>query len=68
VSDLESIVRPSQTLDFAPAKTYYQPGQASVPNTMLRIGRYGQGKTFSGSGSYTSSHYMTQYVNEKSDI
>jgi hypothetical protein len=64
-NDLEAIVRPSQTLDYAPAKMYYMPGQSGVPNTLLQFGRGGQGKTFSGSGSASSSSYMTQYVNEK---
>lgn len=64
-NDLETIVRPSQTGDYAPAKIYFVPGQIGVPNTHLRIGRSGQGKMFSGSYSLTTSYYMTQYVNEK---
>lgn len=64
-NDLEVIVRPSQTLDYAPAKVYYTPGQVGTPNTHLMIGRGGSGKTLSGSYSANSSNYMTQYVNEK---
>jgi len=65
-NDLEQIVRPSETLDYAPAKVYFQPGQIGVPNTKLQIGRNsGSGKTFSGSGNASASYYMTQYVNEK---
>lgn len=64
-SDLEVVVRPAQELDYAPARAYFQPGRAGVPNTLLQIGRSGSGKTFSGSGNATSTSYMTQYVNEK---
>ena len=64
-NDVESIVRPSETGDYAPAKVYFVPGQIGVPNTHLRIGRSGQGKMFTGSYSINSSSYMTQYVNEK---
>jgi hypothetical protein len=64
-NDLEAIVRPSQTLDYAPAKVFYTPGQIGTPNTHLMIGRGGSGKVFSGSYNANSSSYMTQYVNEK---
>lgn len=64
-NDLEAIVRPSETTDYAPGKVYHTPGQIGVPNTVLQIGRGGKGKTFSGSGSYNATFYMTQYVNEK---
>ncbi len=65
-NDLETIVRPSQSLDYAPARTYYAPGQIGVPNVILRFGRgSGQGKTLQGSFSAQSSSYMTQYVSEK---
>ena len=66
-NDLESIVRPNQTLDYAPAKTYYNPGQVGVPNTRLQIGRGGSGKVFNGSYNATTSYYMDQYVNEQKD-
>ena len=66
MSDLEAVVRPSQSQDYAPARTYYQPGQIGVPNVILRFGRgSGQGKTLQGSFSSQTSSYMTQYVNEK---
>lgn len=64
-NDLETIVRPSQTGDFAPAKVYYVPGQIGVPNTRLQIGRSGSGKVLNGSYNANASHYMTQYANEK---
>lgn len=64
-NDLESIVRPSQTLDYAPAKVYYTPGQVGVPNTRLQFGRNGSGKTFNGSYSYSASFYMTKYASER---
>jgi hypothetical protein len=66
-SELESIVRPSQLLDYAPAKTSYSPGQVGVANTRLQIGRGGSGKVLNGSYSATTSYYMTQYVNEQKD-
>jgi hypothetical protein len=67
-NDLETIVRSSQTLDYAPARTYYTPGQVGVPNSRLAFGRDGQGKTFSGSFSYNASFYVTQYNNEKTKL
>lgn len=66
-NELESIVRPSQALDYAPAKTFYNPGQVGVPNTRLQIGRGGSGKVLNGSFSATTSYYMTEYVNEQKD-
>ncbi len=67
-NDLEVIVRPSQSLDYAPAKVYYTPGQIGVPNTVLRYGRRGGSvKSLSGSVSLGETHYMTQYANEKED-
>lgn len=66
-NDLETVVRPSQTLDYAPAKVYYSAGQIGVPNITLRFGRgSGQGKIMPGSFSANSSNYCTQYVNEQS--
>jgi hypothetical protein len=64
-NDLEVIVRPSETLDYAPAQVYYNPGQVGVPNTRLQIGRDGSGKTLTGSFTANQSNYMTQYANEK---
>lgn len=64
-NDLESIVRPSETIDYAPAKVYYNPGQVGVPNTILQIGRGGSGKVANGSLSVNMSFYCKQYVNEK---
>lgn len=66
-SDLEVIVRPSQSLDYAPAKTFFNPGQVGVANTRLQIGRGGSGKMLQGSFSATTSYYMTEYVNEQKD-
>ncbi len=64
---LESIVRPFQTPESAPARPYYQAGKAAPANVILQFGRGGGGKTFNGSFSWNASYYMTQYVNEKSD-
>jgi hypothetical protein len=67
-NDLEVIVRPSQTLDYAPAKVYYQPGQIGVPNTVLRIGRRGGSvKSLNGSLSASATYYMANYASEKED-
>lgn len=64
-NDLETIVRPSETLDYAPARVYYSPGQVGVPNKILQIGRGGGGKVLNGSYSANQTFYMKQYVNEK---
>lgn len=64
-NDLEVIVRPSQSLDYAPGKVFYNPGQIGVANTHLMIGRGGGGKVLNGSFTANDSHYMTQYVSEK---
>jgi hypothetical protein len=64
-NELESVVRPAQTLDYSPARPYYNPGQVGVSNTRLQIGRGGSGKVLSGSYSATTSYYMTEYSNEK---
>ncbi len=65
-NDLETIVRPSQTLDYAPAKVFFVPGQIGTPNTRLKIGiTAGRGKIMQGSVTANSTTYMTQYVNEK---
>lgn len=67
-NDLEIIVRPSQTLDYTPAKAYYAPGQVGVPNTVLRIGRRGGSvKSLNGSISATATYYMSNYASEKED-
>ena len=67
-NDLEAIVRPSQTLDYAPAKVYFVPGQIGVANTRLRLGiTSGKGKVMKGSFTANSTTYMTQYVNEKEE-
>lgn len=65
MSELERIIRPFQTNENSPARPYYNAGQIGVPNVQLRIGRSGQGKTFSGSMSATQTNYMTKYENEK---
>jgi hypothetical protein len=64
---IESIVRPFQTPDVAPAKPYYRAGNAAPPNVILQFGRGGGGRTFNGSATSSASYYMTQYVNEKSE-
>jgi hypothetical protein len=63
--DLESIVRPFQTKEVTPAQTYYAPGQAGVPNVILRIGRGGSGKVLTGSYSYSASFYCDGSETEK---
>ena len=67
-NDLETLVRPNASLNYAPAKVFYIPGQIGTANTKLQWGRGGGGKTFSGSASYSASFYMTQYTNEKSNV
>lgn len=62
---LESIVRPFQTPDIAPARPFFIAGRGAPPNVILQFGRGGGGKVFNGSFSYSASFYMTQYVNEK---
>lgn len=64
---IESIVRPFQSPDVAPPRPYYVAGKAGVPNVILQFGRGGGGRILNGSGSFSASFYMTQYVNEKSD-
>ena len=64
---IESIVRPFQTPDVAPARPFFTAGKAAPPNVILQLGRSGGGRTFNGSESYSASFYMTQYVNEKRD-
>lgn len=67
-NEIEAIVRPSQTQDYAPARVFYNPGQIGVPNTHLQIGRSGSGKVLNGSYSARATHYMTQYANEKESV
>ncbi|UWU73040.1 hypothetical protein N2603_23335 [Bradyrhizobium huanghuaihaiense] len=64
--NLESIVRPFQTPDNAPAKPFFTAGRAAPQNIILQFGRGGGGKVLNGSSSYTATFYMMQYVNEKS--
>lgn len=64
---IESIVRPFQTPDFAPARPFYNAGKAAPQVVRLQFGRGGGGQTFNGSESYSASFYMTQYINEKKD-
>lgn len=65
MSNLESIIRPFQTGDVSPPRPYFNAGQVGVPNVILRFGRSGQGKTFTGNFSSRLNNYMTQYDNEK---
>jgi hypothetical protein len=64
---IESIVRPFQTPDFAPARPFFSASKAAPQNVILQFGRGGGGRSFNGSESYSASFYMTQYVNEKRD-
>jgi hypothetical protein len=63
---LESIVRPFQTPDNAPARPFFTAGKAAPQNVILQFGRAGGGRVLNGSSSYSASFYMTQYTNEKS--
>jgi hypothetical protein len=62
---IESIVRPFQTPDVAPARTvlHGRPRRASARDHAVRPRRRRQGAE--RLGSYSASFYMTQYVNEK---
>ena len=64
-NELATIVRPSTALDFAPAKVYYQPGQAGNPAIILRFGRGGTGKVLQGGYQATSTYYCTAWKVEK---
>lgn len=64
---LETIVRQFQTGDTAPARPFYNAGNAAPPNVILQFGRGGGGRVFNGSFASSASYYMTQYVNEKRD-
>ncbi len=63
-NELEAIVRPSQKLDYAPAKITYAPGQVGAARTHLTIGKSGSGKMFNASTSYNQSYYCDAIVNE----
>ena len=67
VMSMETIVRPFQTPDYAPARSFFTPGKTGAANVILEFGRGGGGRTFSGSYSYSASFYMTQYINEKAE-
>jgi hypothetical protein len=62
---IESIVRPFQTPNPAPARPFFIAGKAGVPPVIMQFGRGGGGKVLNGSFSYSATFYMTQYVNEK---
>lgn len=64
---IESIVRPFQTPDAAPARPYLTAGRGAPPNVILQFGRGGGGKVLNGSSNYSASFYVTQYVNEQKD-
>jgi hypothetical protein len=64
-TEFESFIRPFQTSSVTPAQTYYTPAQIGVPNIILRIGRSGSGKVFTGSYSASETHYMTVVKVEK---
>lgn len=64
---IESIVRPFQTPQSAPAKPYQTAGRAAPQNVILQFGRTGGGKVLNGSTSYSATFYVKQYVNEKRD-
>jgi hypothetical protein len=65
MSDLGSITRPYQTPDYAPPRQYFNGQQPSTAPVIIRAGRGGSGKVLNTSFSFSSSNYMTQYVNEK---
>jgi len=66
MSGFEDFIRPFSAPDVAPPRPYFIAGKAGVPNVVLQFGRSGGGKVFNGSASSSSTFYMTQYVNEKS--
>lgn len=65
--NIESLVRPFESGETAPARVYFTPGQIAVPNIVMHIGRGGGGsvKTLSGSISISVSSYCKRYENEK---
>ena len=64
-NSVEDIVRPFAVAQTAPPRQYFASGQVGVPPVIIRAGRGGQGRTFTGSYSSRLSNYMTRYVNEK---
>lgn len=67
--NFESLVRPFQSGETAPARAYHEFGETGVPNIVMHIGRGGSGsvKTLSGSVSVSVSSYMERYENEKAN-
>ncbi len=65
MTDFESLVRPFQSGEVTPAQAYYLPGQAGVPNVVLRLGRGGSGKVLTGSYSYSQTFYLVKWEVEK---
>ena len=60
-TEFESLVRPFQTNEVTPSRTYFMPGEIGVPNVILRLGRGGGGKTLTGSFNYTQTFYCEQF-------
>ncbi len=79
-TELESIIRPFQSGQTTPARTYYTPGQIGVPNVVLKIGQtaiasgtisggMSSGGTVSSSISYSQTYYCVYYMVElKKDL
>jgi hypothetical protein len=60
-TELESLIRPFQTNDISPSRTYFTPGEIGTTNIILRIGRNGSGKMMTGNYSYTQTFYAEQF-------
>lgn len=61
---LESIIRPYQTPNVAPAQRYVSTGQKPADPVLIQIGRSGQGKVFQGHSSSKETFYMDAAENE----
>lgn len=61
---METIVRPFVGQDVTPTKEY-TPNGASAPMVRIAVGQLGGTKTFSFTGSSTSSSYMAAVHTEK---
>jgi len=64
MAELESVVRPNQTPNYAPEQRFVPGGQKSGDPILLTIGRSGQGKTFNGSFNAKTSFYCEAAENE----
>lgn len=68
MTNLETVVRPFQTNNVAPAQRYVNAGVAAVPNVRLQVGRGGQGKTMNGSFSHSASFYSVNQIQERTQV